>query len=367
MDLVPEGDFFEQEEVAEADDTPPPEAVEEPDLALPPPVVMSPDAVPLPAKKEDVEKVEKKREERQRDPARPAAPGSAGAQALWRAGRPCGRFGRVAGDLSRAYRGGVAPAYAGRDEPRLGQRPCDLPCQCGRRPFEHLGLRLEPGPFGAGAAHRRFLARAEHVRLGLREPGFRLPLTRAAAGQASAASHLLSDTLAIGDLTMFARITLALLAATVAQTARAEDAKPAAPAPAPRVATPSPAAPAPAPNAASPAAAPAPAPALSESKFSSALYSAIAKRTPQTSPAGEGEVTASFHRQRARQDRQGDDRQDDEPRARRGGEENPGERRSAPAPGRLDGRRPDVQVSRRRRAMKRSATGPAVRPGLHGA
>ncbi len=65
MDLVPEGDFFEQEEVAEADDTPPPEAVEEPDLALPPPIVMSPDAVPLPAKKEDVEKVEKKREERQ--------------------------------------------------------------------------------------------------------------------------------------------------------------------------------------------------------------------------------------------------------------------------------------------------------------
>ncbi len=94
---------------------------------------------------------------------------------------------------------------------------------------------------------------------------------------------------------MFARITLALLAATVAQAARAEDAKPAAPAPAPRVATPSPAAPAPAPNAASPAAAPAPAPVLSESKFLSALYSAIAKRTPQTSPAGEGEVTASFH------------------------------------------------------------------------
>ncbi len=55
MDLVSEGDFFEQEEVAEADDTPPPEAVEEPEIALPPPVVMAPDAVPLPAKKEDVE------------------------------------------------------------------------------------------------------------------------------------------------------------------------------------------------------------------------------------------------------------------------------------------------------------------------
>lgn len=89
---------------------------------------------------------------------------------------------------------------------------------------------------------------------------------------------------------MFARFSLALLAATIAQAARAEDAKPATPAPAPRIATPSPAAPAPAPNAAA-----APAATLSESKFLSALYSAIAKRTPQTSPAGEGEVTASFH------------------------------------------------------------------------
>ncbi|MCC3245558.1 energy transducer TonB [Methylocystis sp. WRRC1] len=64
MDLVPEGDFFEQQEVSEAEDTPPPVAVEEPELALPPPMVMSPDAPPLPAKKEDAEKVEKKREER---------------------------------------------------------------------------------------------------------------------------------------------------------------------------------------------------------------------------------------------------------------------------------------------------------------
>lgn len=63
MDLVPEGDFFEQEEVAEADDTPPPETVEEPEFAVPPPIVMSPDAVPLPVQKEDVEKVEKKHEE----------------------------------------------------------------------------------------------------------------------------------------------------------------------------------------------------------------------------------------------------------------------------------------------------------------
>jgi hypothetical protein len=63
MDLVQEGDFIEQEEVSAAEDTPPPVAVEQPDLALPPPVVMAPDAIPLAMKKEDVEKVERKREE----------------------------------------------------------------------------------------------------------------------------------------------------------------------------------------------------------------------------------------------------------------------------------------------------------------
>lgn len=64
MDLVPEGDFFEAQEVTEADDTPPPESVEEPELALPPPMVMSPDAPPLPAKKEVVEQVKKQTQER---------------------------------------------------------------------------------------------------------------------------------------------------------------------------------------------------------------------------------------------------------------------------------------------------------------
>jgi hypothetical protein len=63
MDLVQEGDFIEQEEQSAAEDTPPPVAVEQPDLALPPPVVMAPDAIPLAMKKEDVEKVEKKQEE----------------------------------------------------------------------------------------------------------------------------------------------------------------------------------------------------------------------------------------------------------------------------------------------------------------
>jgi len=87
MDLVPEGDFFEQEEVAEADDTPPPEAVEEPEIALPPPLVMAPDAVPLPAKKEDVDKVKKKVERQQVQRAQQRQQ----AQARRRYGAPEGR------------------------------------------------------------------------------------------------------------------------------------------------------------------------------------------------------------------------------------------------------------------------------------
>jgi outer membrane biosynthesis protein TonB len=101
---------------------------------------------------------------------------------------------------------------------------------------------------------------------------------------------------------------LPIAAALAACAAHAEDAKPApAPTPAPaaapaRPATPS--APAPARSAARGAAQPAmtggaaastAAPAMSESKFLGALYAAIAKHTPSESPAGDGEVTASFH------------------------------------------------------------------------
>jgi hypothetical protein len=68
MDLVPEGDYIDQEEVAETQETPPPEAVEEPDIALPPPLVMAPDPISLPIKNEE-EKLkkaaEKKRQEQQ--------------------------------------------------------------------------------------------------------------------------------------------------------------------------------------------------------------------------------------------------------------------------------------------------------------
>ncbi|MGD9542124.1 energy transducer TonB family protein [Methylocystis sp.] len=89
---------------------------------------------------------------------------------------------------------------------------------------------------------------------------------------------------------------LTLIAALAACAAHAENAKPtAAPnrnatrAPA---AAPKPAVPAPAQGSAAPAAT---TPTMSESKFLGALYAAIAKQTPAESPAGEGEVTASFH------------------------------------------------------------------------
>jgi outer membrane biosynthesis protein TonB len=49
------------------------------------------------------------------------------------------------------------------------------------------------------------------------------------------------------------------------------------------------------PAAPSPAPAAAPASALSQSKFLSLLYTEIARHTPPTSPAGAGEVAASFH------------------------------------------------------------------------
>jgi len=84
----------------------------------------------------------------------------------------------------------------------------------------------------------------------------------------------------------------------------AETAKPAAPAPNPAPTTapappvaakPTPAAASAAPKPAAATASPAPAGTMSESKFLGALYSEIAKRTPEENAAGPGEVTASFH------------------------------------------------------------------------
>jgi protein TonB len=52
MDLVPEGDMFESEQVEATDEVVPPEEMEQPDLAIPLPDVMTPDAPPIPVKKE---------------------------------------------------------------------------------------------------------------------------------------------------------------------------------------------------------------------------------------------------------------------------------------------------------------------------
>jgi len=52
MDLVPEGDMFESEQVEATDDAVPPEEMEQPDLAIPLPQVMTPEAPPIPVKKE---------------------------------------------------------------------------------------------------------------------------------------------------------------------------------------------------------------------------------------------------------------------------------------------------------------------------
>ena len=67
MELIPQGEYFESQEVTAADEEPPPpEEIETPDLAIPPPQVMAPEAPPLPQQKELVDKkkkvVEKKKD-----------------------------------------------------------------------------------------------------------------------------------------------------------------------------------------------------------------------------------------------------------------------------------------------------------------
>jgi protein TonB len=68
MELVPQGDLFESQEVTAAEEEPPPpEEIEQPDLAIPPPQVMAPDAPVLPQQKEVVEQKKKKIVERKRE------------------------------------------------------------------------------------------------------------------------------------------------------------------------------------------------------------------------------------------------------------------------------------------------------------
>jgi protein TonB len=68
MELVPNGEYFESQEVTAAEEEPPPpEEIEQPDLAIPPPQVMAPDAPVLPQQKEVVEQKKKKVVERKRE------------------------------------------------------------------------------------------------------------------------------------------------------------------------------------------------------------------------------------------------------------------------------------------------------------
>ena len=70
MDLLPEGDMFESEQVEATDEaTPPEEEMEQPDLAMPLPQVMTPDAPPIPVKKE-VERKKRVVERKQVAPAK---------------------------------------------------------------------------------------------------------------------------------------------------------------------------------------------------------------------------------------------------------------------------------------------------------
>jgi len=89
MELVQDGDFFEAEEVAEAEDRPPPEVVVDPEFALPPPEVMNPEAPTLRAKQDILEKEQKKEKQEQTEQAQQRRE----AQARRHAGAPNGGSG----------------------------------------------------------------------------------------------------------------------------------------------------------------------------------------------------------------------------------------------------------------------------------
>lgn len=106
MELVPQGDYFESQEMTAAEEEPPPpEEIEQTDLAIPPPQVMAPEAPTLPQQKEVVEKkkktVEKKREV-DRDAKREA-------QAKRRIGAPEGQS-QSSGMSQSAYKALLAKA-----------------------------------------------------------------------------------------------------------------------------------------------------------------------------------------------------------------------------------------------------------------
>ncbi len=113
MDLIPEGDMFESQPMQAQDDVPPPEEMEQPDLALPPPMVMAPDAPPLPAKKEIAEP--KKRVVEPKPQVAPQAKEKHEAQERHRLGMADGRA--QSGGLSRAAYGAMLAAAIRRHVP----------------------------------------------------------------------------------------------------------------------------------------------------------------------------------------------------------------------------------------------------------
>lgn len=70
MELVPEGDYVEQEQIVQAEDIPP-EPIEEAEFAISPPQVMAPDAPPLPVKRTEVQKIVLKHEREVEQAAKP--------------------------------------------------------------------------------------------------------------------------------------------------------------------------------------------------------------------------------------------------------------------------------------------------------
>jgi protein TonB len=107
MELVPEGDFFEAEEVSAAEDQPPPpEEVQEVE-AIPPPEVMSPEAPPLPVAKKEV--VEAKKKVVERKPTTDYAKQRREAQARRRMGAPDGQS-QATGVSKAAYQALLAAA-----------------------------------------------------------------------------------------------------------------------------------------------------------------------------------------------------------------------------------------------------------------
>jgi periplasmic protein TonB len=112
MDLIPEGDMFESQQIDAQDDTPPPEEMEQPDLALPPRLVMTPDAPPLPAKKEVVEP---KKQVVEHKPAAAPAREKREAQEKHRLGMAGGRA--QSGGVSKAAYGAMLAAAIRRHVP----------------------------------------------------------------------------------------------------------------------------------------------------------------------------------------------------------------------------------------------------------